>query len=125
MTSRILPIEEWNKLGATDFGPVLDQLPKSGGVEVVVVEDEGQIVGAWSLMQIWHAEGLWIAPERRQRTGVARRLWAALCGRVREHGCTSVLTNAMTDDIRHLLGTAGASKMPGDLYLLPLRKSCL
>lgn len=119
MTSRVLPPAEWDRLGATDI-PQLLPLVHRDDVQIVVVEDEGQIVGAWAALRIVHLEGVWIAPTYRGRAAVARRLLARTLA-VARAWAPWALTGAATDDVRrlierHLRGT----KVPMDLYAIHL-----
>lgn len=120
-TSRILPREEWSRLTGTDLESVVAMIPPDGGW-ILVVEDGDRIVACWGLLSVWHLEGLWIAPEHRGRASVARRLWAAMRALTRTLGIRGVMTAAVTDDVRRMLTTAGATQLPGDHYLLPLEK---
>ena len=119
MTSRLLPIEEWPKLAATEARTVWSSFPEQ--TRVVVVEDAGQIVGCHVLVAVLHAECLWIHPAHRGKTSVARRLWAAVKREAREtFGASWLMTGALTDDVRELLEHVGAVKVDMDHYMIPL-----
>lgn len=117
MTTRILPPEEWHRLNGTEAEAVWAQFDPAR-VTVLVVESEGAIVGTWVLMNVLHAECLWIAPAHRGRTAVARRLWAFMQRTARAIGVPAVATAALTDDVRRLLDHVGATKVPGDHYAM-------
>lgn len=120
MTTRILPREEYPRLAGTELEAVWPTLPE--GAAVLVVEEDGQIVGCWAAFLVAHVEGVWIAPEHRGRGGVARRLLVGMRRTLVEtFGATGALTGAMTDDVRALLARLGATKLPGDHYALPLK----
>lgn len=117
MTTRLLPSEEWPRLAGTEAAaiwPHLDPLR----AHVLVVEDAGVIVGTWVLMNVLHAECLWIAPEHRHGVSVARRLWTFMRRTARGLGVPVVATAALTDDVRALLDHVGATKVPGDHYAM-------
>jgi hypothetical protein len=120
MTTRILDSSEWAaKLVGTELEVAIPYLPAD--TQVIVVEDEdGHVVGCWSVICYVHVEGVWIAPPHRKRGTVARRLLRAMRQVVRSLGASVVLTGADTDDVRQLLGTLGATKLPGDHYKLPI-----
>ena len=120
MTTRILPPDEWSKLTGTDVEIPLS-LVDPANVEVVVVEHDGVIVAHWMLLSMLHVEGLWIAPDARKHTSVARRLWLGMKKTVAARGGTSVLTGAATDEVRGLLDHAGAIALP-DQFVLPMEK---
>lgn len=115
MTSRILPREEWHTL------PDIGALPLPDGSRPVVVEHDGVIVGCHVLMPIWHVEGLWIAPDHRGRSSVARRLWARVQQEACAIGVKAVVTAAVDDRVCRLLAHVGASRVPGDAYLVPVK----
>jgi hypothetical protein len=62
MTRRILPAAEWSRLVGTELENVWPHLDPDRSV-VIVVEDEGQIIGCWSAFDVLHAEGIWIADD--------------------------------------------------------------
>lgn len=117
MSARILPPEEWPRLAGTEaetIWPLLD--PRRA--HVLVVEHGDAIVGTWVLMNVLHAECLWIAPEHRHGVSVARRLWTFMRRTARSLGVPVVATAALTDDVRALLDHVGATKVPGDHYAM-------
>jgi len=119
MMTRILPVEEWDRLKGMDLeGPLSMMNPEH--VDVVVVEDDGKIVAHWMLVSMLHVEGLWIAPEARKRGAVARRLWSGMRQTVAARGSSSVLTGAVSEEVKGLLDHAGAMSLP-DQFVLPMR----
>lgn len=117
MTSRILPVEEWHRLEGTEAGPVWRHFDPER-TTVLVVEHEGAIVGAWTLLNVLHAECLWIAPAHRGKTSVARRLWTLMQRTAQQLGVKAVATAAMSNEVRGLLEHVGATKVPGDHYAM-------
>lgn len=120
MTTRELPPSEWWKLANTEAKDVWPHL-KHGSTHVMVVEHEGQIVGCWLLLRMYHVECLWIAPEHQKKTSVGRRLWTGMQRLAGSLGIGAAWTAAMSDDVRALLTRAGATQLPGDHYVLPFR----
>jgi hypothetical protein len=118
MTTRLLPHDEWHRLDGTDLSEGLSLL-NPDHVDVLVVEDDGVIVAHWLLASMLHVEGLWIAPEARKSGVVARRLWRGMRETVAKRGASSVLTGAVTDDVKALLDHAGAMPLP-DQFVLPM-----
>lgn len=120
MTTRILPRDEYHRLHGTEADGVIAQIPEDA--TVVVVERDGAIVGCHVLSRVLVAECLWIAPGARGRGGVARRLWAEVRRVAREHWKASVLMTTATDDrVRRLLAHVGATKLPGEQYVILLK----
>lgn len=120
MTSRLLPREEWSKLDGTEAGPVWRQLPD--GAEVVVVEQDGHLVGCHVLVSLLHAECVWIHPDHRGKASVARRLWASVQRTAREvFGADHVITHATDDRVRGLVAHLGGRALPGEAYIVSVR----
>lgn len=119
MTTRLLPPAEWDRLQGTELGPVAQILPETA--RVIVVEDEaGAIVGCWSVFQVVHVEGLWIAPANRGKGSVARRLLVEMRKQARDFGARAVMTAAITPDVRALIESVGGSQVPGEHFVMPL-----
>jgi hypothetical protein len=120
MIARVLPREEWPRLAGTEAGAAWPSFP--AGARPVVVERDGVIVACHVLIPYWHVECLWIAPEARGLASVARRLWNYVRYEARLLGASSVLTAACDDRVRGLLAHVGATKLPGDHYVVPVRE---
>jgi hypothetical protein len=118
MTTRVLPREEWSRLAGTEAETAWPSFPL--GSLPIVVEQDGVIVGCHVLIPYWHVECLWIAPQARGRSTVARRLWTTVRRVAQQLHIPAVLTAACDDRVRRLLEHAGATKLPGDHYVLPL-----
>ena len=118
MTSRILPREEYGRLQGTEAGEVV--WPSSA--TVVVVEDQGEIVGCHVLQAVLHAECLWIHPDHRGKSSVPRRLWSSVQQVVRQlFHAESFWTATTSDDVTRLLTHVGATAIPGAHYIVPVR----
>lgn len=115
MTTRILPPEEWPRLRGTEAETVWPHLDPQRAA-IVVVEDEGVVIGCHVLMYVLHAECLWIHPDHRGKGGVARRLWAAVQRAARGAGVRSLVTAACDDKVKRLLSHVGAIQLPGEHY---------
>lgn len=122
MTTRILPPEEWSSLAGTELERVATEVMNRDGVSVIVVEDEGEIIGCWALMTVAHVEGLWIAPTHRRRGGVFRKLWRAMCQLTLDRGIGSVFTHGATADMRTWIQAFGGERMTGEGFVLPMSR---
>jgi hypothetical protein len=96
MTTRLLPHEEWTRLD-----PEKMKLPAIGGAAVdgsvlVVEDDQGVIIGCWSVITCVHVEGAWIDPRYRGKVAVGRRLWNAMKSVVKQRGAMGALMCAVT-----------------------------
>lgn len=118
MTTRVLPIEEWPRLKGTEaeqLWPVLDPSKST----IVVVEDEGIVVGCHVLMYVLHAECLWVHPEYRTK-GVMRMLWTTVQRMVRAAGVRSLVTACTSDRVKRMLTYAKATRLPGSHWVIPM-----
>lgn len=122
MTTRELPREEWHRLDGTELAPFVAGLPASV-LTVLVVEQDGAIVGCWGLVVSLHAEGLWIAPEHRRGTAVGRRLLLGMRHAVANAGAQGVLTGAASDEVVSLLEHVKAERLPYVPYFWSMKES--
>lgn len=123
MTSRVLPPEEWKRLTGTELETVMPYLRADHDAHVIVVEEDGRLVGCWAMVRIWHAEGLFISPDHRGKSAVARHLLRMLKRVGSALGVPGVMTASMSDDVTHLLNTYGATQLPGTHWLMPLERT--
>lgn len=117
MTPRVLPREEWYRLPDAESAAIAHQLPPSA--QVLVVEDDGQIVGSWMLLLVPHVECLWVAPSHRKRGGVFRRL---LAGMRRLAPATRVVTASVSPEVDALLMRYGAEPLPGTSWVFAFKE---
>lgn len=120
MTTRELPPAEWPKLETTNAVDLWRHLNPARH-RVIVVEDHGEVVGSMLLMQVVHAECLWIAPAHRKTVPVGRRLLQAL---FTEAGAPTVLASAVSTEMVRILDKLG-TVLPGTHYVLPIKESAL
>lgn len=120
LTTRMLPPAEWPKLAGTEAGSVWHAFNPDETQVVVVEEADGRIVGVWCVLRLVHVECVWIAEGHRNTGGVARRLWRGMRQAAERWGARSVVTGAISDDVRGLIMKAGGSIVPGESYVLPL-----
>lgn len=121
MTSRILPPTEWYRLdevGAETVWKMLD--PERG--QILVIEDQGQIVGTLTLMSVLHAECLWIAPAHRRGFGVIKRLLDGMWRTARQSGATALWSGSVSDTMTNILHRLGASEVPGRSFVFPVKE---
>jgi hypothetical protein len=120
MTSRLLPPEEWPRLDGTELESVWPVLDRERACVVVVEDAEGRIIGCWAGFPLWHAEGVWTAPEHRGKAGVARLLLVGMAGLAKAHGYRSVVTASIDRTVDDLLTKHGAVHLDGRHYALPV-----
>lgn len=118
--TRVLPPEEYFRLEGTEAETVWPLLTDQA--QVLVVEKNDQILGCWILQPVLHAECLWIAPEARRTGAVGRRLWGAMRNAVLGLGLRGVQTAAVTEDVKALLDKVGATRLPGDHFVMTFQE---
>ena len=121
VTTRILPAADWSRLDATDAGIPWRHLDPHRN-HVLVTERDGQITGCVVLMNVLHAEFLWIAPAYRGRVSVFRRLRAAMFAYARRWRYPTVLMAALTKSMSGIVAGLGADRLPGEHYVLNLKE---
>lgn len=116
MRARVLDRLEWPRLADTDAAVLVPFLTPAA--RVVVVEDEGVLIGCQVLQPVLHAEGLWVHPDHRSKAGVLRRLWREVRATVRDEFHVGwFATGCASDEVQHLLAILGAVKLP-DHYMV-------
>lgn len=119
LTTRLVPRDEWaTKLAGTDLGTVASYLPEE--TRIIAVEDNGVLVGCWSLTRMWQAEGLWMAPAAARSASVGRRLLMAMKHQAHEVGAQVLLTGAQNEAVRAMLLKIGARELPISLFAWPM-----
>jgi N-acetylglutamate synthase-like GNAT family acetyltransferase len=121
MTSRILPHDEWAKLDEVGAETVWKLLDPSRA-QIVVIEDQGQIVGTLTLMSVLHAECLWIKPSHRRGYGVMKRLLDGMWLTAREAGVKALWAGSVSDTMTNILHRIGASEVPGTSFVFPVKE---
>lgn len=119
MTTRILPLEEWDRLEQT--GSAGMHLDPANAVVIVVEDDQKEIVGCWAMLRVIHAEGFWIAESHRKRGAVLRRLLREMRHVVTQFfGVNAAWTAAMDQEVATLVKSYGGVKLPGEHYVFPV-----
>lgn len=117
MITRILPRADYWRLVGTELETVYPHLPADA--RVIVVEDDGEIVGCWSLFPLVHVEGVWIDPKHRGGS-VARRLLSRMRAEARDMGARTVQTAAVTKEVEDLALRIGGFRLPGAQFTIKL-----
>jgi hypothetical protein len=121
LTTRILPPAEWSRLAETPIAASVWQRHDPASLQFVVVEDaSGAIVATWATLICRHVEAFWVRPDHQRRGGALRRLFISMRALLTTLGATSVVTMAQDADVATLLIKAGATRLPGDTFLLPV-----
>ena len=117
MVVKELTPDLWPMLNGTELETVYPHLDPARA-KVLVVEDEGRIVACWSLLQVYHVEGVWIAPEHRKRGKVALRLLEGMRTLCQGLGIARVVTGACTDDVKALIRHLRGVKLDGESFVI-------
>lgn len=110
MITRVLPITEWDKLPESLDPIVMKLLPSRS--RVVVVEDDGEIVGHVLVFMIAHAECLEIAPKYRKKASVLRRLLKGMYAAANELGVDRVWAASVSAEMTGILAHPSLSGTP-------------
>jgi len=115
LTDRILPQEEWHRLDGdlAKMVPVLDPTR----VTILVVEEDGVIVAHVVWYRVDHLDGLWIAPEHRGKTAVARRGLRLIHRTLYASGARTMMVSALDQETHNLFAKRGVP-FPGQTFVL-------
>lgn len=117
-TTRLLPVEEWDRLLPFPFAT--NGLPDPDLAMIVVTEDAaGEIVGIWEVATAVHLDGLWVRPDQRG-TVVAGRLLAEMRAVLQRYNIQLAFTIVSDPQVMVLAHKAGFVRAPGDLWMLQL-----
>ncbi len=122
MTTRVLEPHEWPRLDAVGAETVWPMLNPQRA-QILVIEDDGQIVGTLTLMHVLHAECLWIAPAHRLGYGVIKRLLDGMWAGAKAQGFSALWSGSLSDQMTNILHRVGASEVPGRSFVFPVKES--
>ena len=121
MMLRVLPPEEWSRLEGTEAESVWETF-NPNNTRVLVVEDDGKIVGTWTMLRTVHAECVWVDPKYRGSYGVTSRLLKGMRSVAKEWDVHSVITGSVSSDVTNIIERLGGIPMPCESFVLPLWK---
>lgn len=119
MTSRELPPGEWSKLNGTEAESIWPNFDPAN-TRVLVVEQDGEIIGTWTLLRVCHAECIWIHPDHRLKGGVGSRLLKGIRKLAKDWGARRIVTGSVTEQVTKLIAKVGGFPMPCPLFVLPV-----
>ena len=115
-TTRLLPVEEWDRLLPFPFAT--NGLPNPDLALIVVTENAaGEIVGIWEAATSVMLDGLWVRPDQRG-TVVAGRLLSEMRAVLRRYDIQTAFTLISDSQVMVLTHKAGFTRAPGNLWLL-------
>lgn len=119
MITRVLEAEEWPvKLEGTELETVWPLLPHTA--RVLVVEDNGHVLGSWAIIPSFHVECVSIREDHQARGVVAKRLLEGMGALAFTMGAKNVFTASDSEHVTRLLEHLDATKLPGDHYVIPV-----
>ena len=119
MTTRILPPAEWHKLAGTGLD-MLSTLTEAPTSPIVVEDNDGKVIACWGLVNVVHAEGMWVDPMHRAKPGTMRALIRAMRQEAKARGLVAVWTTSRMQSITELLGHAHALPVDGEHFVIPV-----
>jgi hypothetical protein len=119
MTTRILPPDEWHKLQGTEAEPIVPGLDPVD-TRVLVVEQDGEIIGSWVMLRMVHVECVWIAPAHRGKAGVLARLLSGMTSLAKAWRTRSVITGSIDPRVSRMIRRLGGLPLPGEHFALPV-----
>lgn len=124
MVIRALPPDEWHRLDGTELGGEVRCLLSHDVAKVLVVEDEGEIVGCWAVLTVRHLEGFWVAPSRRRDASVKRALLGTMQQWLAKEQVEAVITGASNETVGRYLERLGAAPLPWKSYVWRTEDVC-
>jgi len=120
-TVRILKKKDYWKL-PEEVGPreVFTSLPKDS--KVIVVEEDDEIIGSWSLIPYYHLEMMWVNSEFRSKGSVARRLLKFMYKLTHSLGLNAVITSSIDEGMTKMINKLGGTELPGKHFVLGVRE---
>ena len=120
-TTRALPPDEWCKLEGMLLETVWPSFDPEADI-VLVVEEDGVIVGCTSFLPRWHMEGTWMHPSHRNTVKVGRPLLSAMYTMAQQLKAKELIMVSVDPDVSAMCQRLGSSSMlmHGDHYSIGL-----
>ena len=119
MNARILPPEEWPRLVGTEAEAAWPYFNPEH-TKILVVEEDGEIIGTWTAVQVVHAECIWVAPSHRGSFGVWKRLLRGMRDMATAWGANRVLTASASPEVTNLILKWGGVPVPCETFVLQI-----
>jgi hypothetical protein len=118
--TRVLPPEEWPRLGEQRAAFYSSVNPED--IRVVVVEEGADIVAAMAVIRIPHLECFWMAPEKTGNAGVTRALLRGAFDEAKGFAPHWMLANSDSERTSETLKRLGGEWLPVHTYMLKFRE---
>jgi len=115
----ILPPAEWGRIKLELPESPLAKLEKFEDLEgaVIVVEQEGRLVGHWPLILTWHAEPLYLAPSHRKSGPALKHLLEGLFLSMAQMEINAAVVIIEDPVLQEAASRLGFQPIPGQLYI--------
>jgi hypothetical protein len=120
MLTRVLKRREYWRLIGTELEKVYKSLPKES--KVLVVEQDGDIIGTWALIPYYHVECFGIKEGHRKKAGVVRGLFRKMFKLAKSLEIESVITGSTSDEMTRYLNRLHAVELPGKHFALGIQQ---
>lgn len=114
MSARVLPPEEWHRLGDQRAAFYSSVNPED--VRVLVVEEGEEIVATMAVLRIPHLECFWMAPDKAGNAGVTRALLRAAFREARDYSPNWFVANSDCEETNETLCRLGGEFLPIHTY---------
>lgn len=121
MTARELPPAEWPRLADTELRAVWQTLPPAKAT-VMVVEEEGAIVGTCVILPTIHVDGFAIAESHRNGLGVFRLLAHKVSDCLAATGVENVIAGVESARIETMVRRVGGVEAPMRMFAVPVER---
>lgn len=115
MRTRILGVDEWGRIEEAGAPPITPLVNPDNAARVVV-EGDGDILAAISVLRVTHLEDLWIHPGHRDNLGVTRALLRQAVAFPQIRGESWVLGSINSDRMRRFVARLNGVRIPGEYY---------
>lgn len=120
ITTRVLPPLEWDRPEVAEL-MTLHPFVADTDMQIIVVEDEGKIVGRWAVLRLVHLEGVWIDEAYRRKPSAVKSLLQATIAAARRWTDRLVMTGS-ADPLTHRLVTKhlNGKSIPIEQFWVPI-----
>ena len=114
--TRVLPREEWHRLGEERAAFYSSVNPED--VRVLVVEEGGDIVATMAVMRMTHLECFWMAPDKAGNAGVTRALLRGAFEAASGFAPHWILANSDSERTNDTLRRLGGEFLPVHTFMM-------
>lgn len=117
MSVRVLPASEWDRLPET---PHIAYAVPPQDSRLVVLEENGEIVGTLFVARVTHFENLWLSPSKRGNAKAAMELVEEAYRQARSFGSTWAWGASDTDKASAIIKRVGGKELAVKTFIIPI-----